>query len=135
MRLEPTDAEMNPPPEPEKEYRISLGDIVYLGAQEYEILTLGDTTVRLYDPSFPLFNKELPREEFDRKLRENPLNGRFLQPVSQQAATAAPDMSKEPEKPAEKESRAIPYGMSTQLEGSIRTIFSCTSWRFFRRYR
>ena len=88
MRLEPTDGEMNPPPEPEKEYRISLGDTVYLGAQEYEILTLGDVSVRLYDPAFPLFNKELTREEFDSKLRENPLNDKYLQEVSQRTITA-----------------------------------------------
>ena len=60
MTLEPTDDEMNPPPEPEKEYRISLGDTVHLGAQEYEVLALGDTTVRLYDPAFPLFRPTFP---------------------------------------------------------------------------
>jgi N12 class adenine-specific DNA methylase len=92
MQLEPTSEEMNPPPEPQKEYRISLGDTVYLGAQEFEVLNLGDT-IRLYDPSFPLFKKELPHEEFNRKLRENPLNDRFLQAVTE-----------EPDKPAEKES-------------------------------
>ena len=72
--LELTYDELNPPPEPKKEYRFSLGDTVYLGTQEYEMLSFDEQTVRLYDPTFPLINKELSREEFDRLLAKNPLN-------------------------------------------------------------
>ena len=82
QHLEPTYDELNPPPEPEKEYRFSLGDEVYLGAQQYEILTLGEDEVWLFDPSFPLLNKELSRQDFDRMVSENPLNDRYLVPVS-----------------------------------------------------
>lgn len=82
MELEPGYDEMNPPPEPAKEYRFSLGDTVYLGAQEYELLAYDDETVRLYDPAFPLFNKELTRTELDARLHENPLNDHLLQPVA-----------------------------------------------------
>ena len=59
--LEPTEEELNPPPPPKKEYRLTLGVTVYLGAQEYELLAYNEQTVRLYDPTFPIFNKELPR--------------------------------------------------------------------------
>ena len=83
--LEPTYDELNPP---KKEYRLTLGDTVYLGAQEYELLAYDKQTVRLYDPTFPIFNKELPREEFDRLLAENPLNDRLLQ-VAENAAPVA----------------------------------------------
>ena len=86
--LEPTEEELNPPPPPKKEYRLTLGDTVYLGAQEYELLAYKEQTVRLYDPTFPIFNKELPREEFDRLLAENPLNDRLLQ-VAENAAPVA----------------------------------------------
>ena len=79
--LEPTYDELNPPPEPPKEYRFSLGDTVYLGAQQYELLFLGADEVRLYDPTFPLLNKELSREEFDRMVAENPLNDGHLQVI------------------------------------------------------
>ena len=72
--LEPTYDELNPPPPPPREYRFSLGDKVFLGTQEYELLHLGEDEVRLYDPTFPLINKELTREEFDRMVAENPLN-------------------------------------------------------------
>ena len=88
MPLEPTEEELNPPPPPKKEYRLTLGDTVYLGAQEYELLAYDEQTVRLYDPTFPIFNKELPREEFDRLLAENPLNDRLLQ-VAEDAAPVA----------------------------------------------
>ena len=89
--LEPTYDELNPP---KKEYRLTLGDTVYLGAQEYELLAYNEQTVRLYDPTFPIFNKELPREEFDRLLAENPLNDRLLQ-VTEDAAPVAD--AKEPD--------------------------------------
>ena len=40
----------------------------------YEILSFDENRVMLYDFDMPLFNKELSREEFDRKVRENPMN-------------------------------------------------------------
>ena len=69
------------PPEPENkedeteaQYEYHLGDSVYIGASQYEILSFDENRVMLYDFDMPLFNKELPREEFDRKVRENPMN-------------------------------------------------------------
>ena len=56
------------------QYEYHLGDTVYIGASEYEILSFNDERVMLYDTEMPLFNKEFTREEFDRKIRENPLN-------------------------------------------------------------
>ena len=79
--LEPTFDELNPPPEPRKEYRYHLGDTVYIGTQEYELLSFDEKKVVLFDTQFPLFNKELTREEFDNRLKENPLNDRLLQAV------------------------------------------------------
>ena len=56
------------------QYEYHLGDTVYIGASEYEILSFNDERVMLYDTEMPLFNKEFTREEFDRKIRKNPLN-------------------------------------------------------------
>lgn len=81
--LEPTIDELNPPPEPRKEYRYHLGDAVYIGTQEYELLSFDEKKVVLFDTQFPLFNKELTREEFDNRLKENPLNDRLLQAVEE----------------------------------------------------
>ena len=60
--------------EPEAQYEYHLGDSVYIGASQYEILSFDENRVMLYDFDMPLFNKELSREEFDRKVRDNPMN-------------------------------------------------------------
>ena len=59
---------------PDTRYEYHLGDTVYIGASEYEILSFDDERVMLYDTEMPLFNKEFSRGEFDRKVQENPLN-------------------------------------------------------------
>ena len=61
-------------PQQEAQYAYHLGDTVYIGADEYEILAFDDKQVRLFDTQYPLFNKEMDRAEFDRRVRENPLN-------------------------------------------------------------
>ena len=81
--LEPTFDELNPPPELRKEYRYHLGDTVYIGTQEYELLSFDEKKVVLFDTQFPLFNKELTREEFDNRLKENLLNDKLLQVVEE----------------------------------------------------
>lgn len=81
--LEPSYDELNPPPEPKKEYRFSLGDTVYLGTHEYEVLSFDENEVVLYDTQFPLINKTMTREEFDNRLKENPLNDHLLHAVEE----------------------------------------------------
>lgn len=81
--LEPSYDELNPPPEPEKEYRFSLGDTIYLGTHEYEVLSFDEHEVVLYDTQFPLINKTMTREEFDNRLKENPLNDHLLHAVEE----------------------------------------------------
>ena len=90
---EPEHDELNPPPAPPKEYRLTLGATVYLGTQGYELLAFDAQTVRLFDPAFPIINKDLPRKEFDRLLAENPLNDGLLQMVEEAPAAepAEPD--------------------------------------------
>ena len=62
------------PTEEKYEYQYHLGDKVYIGADEYEILNIGDFNIVLYDYQYPLFNREMSKEEFDRKIKENPAN-------------------------------------------------------------
>lgn len=59
-------------------YEYHLGDKVYIGASEYEILSVDDERVMLYDYDMPLFNKEFSRTEFDRKVRENLMNEHLI---------------------------------------------------------
>ena len=76
--------------EPEAQYDYHLGDSVYIGASQYEILSFDENRVMLYDFNMPLFNKELSREEFDRKVRENPMNDHLkvsVLPAEEKAVT------------------------------------------------
>ena len=50
--------ENTPEPNMETHYEYHLGDKVYFGADEYEILSLSGDRVLLYDTKFPLFQKE-----------------------------------------------------------------------------
>lgn len=79
QEVEPTEKE---PEEAEQlqdvQYEYHLGDKVYIGASEYEILSVDDERVMLYDYDVPLFNKEFSRTEFDRKVRENPMNEHLI---------------------------------------------------------
>lgn len=79
--FEPTYDERNPPPPIPREYKLSLGDTLYIGAQQYELLSLGDQEVTLFDPAFPLFHQVYPRQEFFDLLKENSLNDKYLQEV------------------------------------------------------
>lgn len=70
------------PIEEKYEYQYHLGDRVYIGADEYEILSIGISNVVLYDFRYPLFNREMSKEEFDRKVQENPANDHLKVKVS-----------------------------------------------------
>lgn len=120
--LEPTFDELNPPPEPRKEYRYHLGDTVYIGTQEYELLSFDEKKVVLFDTQFPLFNKELTREEFDNRLKENPLNDKLLQAVEELPVadnTKADQDVQEPEAVSDEELDALP--ISTVKDGEVVT--------------
>ena len=70
------------PTEEKYEYQYHLGDRIYIGADEYEILSIGISNVVLYDFRYPLFNREMSKEEFDRKVQENPANDHLKVKVS-----------------------------------------------------
>ena len=82
-RIEQTRAEA------EAKYKLTLGATVYIGSQEYSISAFDETIVVLYNPHCPLISEEMPRAEFDAKLRENPLNDGLIdrgKPEDEQAA-------------------------------------------------
>ena len=86
--------------EPETQYEYHLGDSVYIGASQYEILSFDENRVMLYDFDMPLFNKELSREEFDRKVRENPMNDHLkvsVLPAEEKAVTGENEVQKDTE--------------------------------------
>ena len=72
--VQPVETAPKPPADPSVEYDLQLGTTVYIGADEYEIYSYDDAQVVLRDINAPLFTRDIPRDEFDRKLRENHLN-------------------------------------------------------------
>ncbi len=58
-----------------KEYRYeyNVGDTVKIGEDEYTILSLEEPVV-LSNIQFPLFTEEFSKEEFEKKVKENPAN-------------------------------------------------------------
>lgn len=67
-----------------RRYQIPLGSTVYIGTKRYEMQSLGETIVTLYDPEFPLLTQKFPRTDFDQKLGENPLNEPYFLPNTPQ---------------------------------------------------
>ena len=59
-------------------YDLQLGTTVYIGTDKYEIYSSDDTAVVVRDVNAPLFSREIPRDEFDRKLSENRLNDNLI---------------------------------------------------------
>jgi len=60
------------------EYRFSLGDEVQLGAQTYTVLGYDDKNVTLSNPKYPLLSEDMPRDVFERRLRESEVNDRLI---------------------------------------------------------
>ena len=61
-------------PDQEEVYEFQTDSLVYIGVDEYEILSISEDMVRLRNQKYPIFTEEMSREEFERKLRENPAN-------------------------------------------------------------
>lgn len=87
------------------QYEYHLGDKVYIGASEYEILSVDDERVMLYDYDMPLFNKEFLRTEFDRKVRENPMNEHLI--VKEEPAEEKNEKEPEPVVPAWEQKKKV----------------------------
>ena len=106
QEVEPTEKE---PEEAEQlqdvQYEYHLGDKVYIGASEYEILSVDDERVMLYDYDVPLFNKEFSRTEFDRKVRENPMNEHLI--VKEEPAEERNEKESEPLVPAWEQKKKV----------------------------
>ena len=66
------------------------GDVVYIGADKYEILDFDENAVSLRNPEFPLFGKELGRAEFEEKLKENPANDHLKVVVTERQKSETP---------------------------------------------
>lgn len=68
-------------------YLYHEGDVVYIGADKYEISDFNENAVSLRNVEFPLFGKELSRADFEEKLRENPANDHLKTVITESQKT------------------------------------------------
>lgn len=59
-------------------YEYHLGDTVYIGADKYEIAGIKDNVVTLIDTKFPILNKTMSFDEFERKVKDNYSNDHLI---------------------------------------------------------
>ena len=69
-------------------------DVVYIGADKYEIAAFDENAVSLRNPDFPLFGKELSRADFEEKLKENPANDHLKVVVTEKQSVQTPPEEK-----------------------------------------
>ena len=69
-------------------------NVVYIGADKYEIAAFDENAVSLRNPDFPLFGKELSRADFEEKLKENPANDHLKVVVTEKQSVQTPSEEK-----------------------------------------
>lgn len=86
-------------------YQWQTGDVVHIGAIDYEIIEDGDPIV-LQDKEFPLFVENFSKEQLLQLIKENPLNDSLLvdvpvnaeQEINQQAETITDEYATDPKR-------------------------------------
>ena len=68
-------------------YLYHEGDVVYIGADKYEISDFNENAVSLRNVEFPLFGKEMSRADFEEKLRENSANDHLKTVITEKQET------------------------------------------------
>ncbi|WP_442872331.1 LPD25 domain-containing protein [Coprococcus sp. B2-R-112] len=76
-------------------YLYNEGDVVYIGADKYEIATLTEEKVYLQNAEFPILGQEYSRADFEEKLTENPANDHLKVLVTEKQRTETPSEKKQ----------------------------------------
>lgn len=76
-------------------YLYNEGDVVYIGADKYEIATLTEEKVYLQNAEFPILGQEYSRADFEEKLTENPANDHLKVVITEKQRTETPSEKKQ----------------------------------------
>ena len=76
-------------------YLYNEGDVVYIGADKYEIATLTEEKVYLQNAEFPILGQEYSRADFEEKLTENLANDHLKVVVTEKQRTETPSEKKQ----------------------------------------
>ena len=71
-------------------YLFHEDDVVYIGADKYEISAFDENAVSLRNVEFPLFGRELSQADFEEKLKENPANDHLKVIITESQKTEIP---------------------------------------------
>ena len=71
-------------------YLYHEGDVVYIGADKYEIIAFDENAVSLRNAEFPLFGKEFSRVDFEENLKENPANDHLKTVITESQKMGTP---------------------------------------------
>ena len=76
-------------------YLYNESDVVYIGADKYEIATFTEKKVYLQNAEFPILGQEYSRADFEEKLTENPANDHLKVVVTEKQRTETPSEKKQ----------------------------------------
>ena len=76
-------------------YLYNEGDVVYIGADKYEIATITEEKVYLQNAEFPILGQEYSRADFEEKIKENPANDPLKVVVTEKQRTETPSEKKQ----------------------------------------
>ncbi|MGE7224160.1 N-6 DNA methylase [Paenibacillus glucanolyticus] len=117
-------------------YAYAEGSKVFIGADEFEIAQLEPRKVVLQNVQFPLFMQEMNRRDFERMLRENPLNDHLIsgqQELDSEHAEWDMEPVDEPEQATQADEDRISLGTSSpatpenQLESTTASNYRITN--------
>ena len=75
-------------------YLYHEGDVVYIGADKYEVLTISEDSVFLQNAEFPLLSQTFSRGDLEEKLKENAANDHLKVVVTEKQSVQTPSEEK-----------------------------------------
>lgn len=95
---------------------------MFIGTKQFEILAT-EPEIVVSDVTFPLFSRRYVKDDFEKKLSENPLNTRLIKNTAEETPEDSQIMKTEPD---ETENAGVPYTDAFLLIRRIRQLPGCT---------
>lgn len=122
LEISATDIDM-PPPVDRISYDYHTGDQVFIGTKQFEILAT-EPEIVVSDVTFPLFSRRYVKDDFEKKLSENPLNTRLIKNTAEETPEDSQIMKTEPD---ETENAGVPYTDAFFVDSEDQTV----TWMYY----
>lgn len=117
-----TDMDM-PQPVDHISYDYHTGDQVFIGTKQFEILAT-EPEIVVSDVTFPLFSQRYGKDDFEKKLAENPFNTRLIKNTAEETPEDSQIMKTEPD---ETENAGVPYTDAFFIDSENQTV----TWMYY----